>query len=98
MDEQKSNQNQDNNNQQNEASNAANEPTPIYLTPNSTLQTPEEYSHDKSIDPRRDTTMETSNDDLHTTNADRMAGSDRAGTAERKPQDMDEENKESEER
>ena len=66
------------------ASNATNEPTPIYLTPDSTLQTPEEDRHDKSIDPRRDDSLSVSNDDLHETNADRLAGSDRAGTAERK--------------
>lgn len=66
------------------ASNAGNEPTPIYLTPDSTLQTPDEDKHDKNIDPRRDDSLSVSNDDLHETSADRMAGSDRAGTAERK--------------
>ena len=66
------------------SSNAANEPTPIYLTPDSTLQTPEEDRHDKSIDPEKDDSLSVSNDDLHETNADRMAGSDRAGTSERK--------------
>ena len=66
------------------SSNAANEPTPIYLTPDSTLQTAEEDRHDKSIDPRKDDSMSVSNDDLHETPADRLAGSDRAGTAERK--------------
>jgi hypothetical protein len=59
--------------------------TPIYLTGNSTLQTPEEDRHDKSMDPRKDDTFEPSNDDLHETPADRTAGSDRAGTSERKP-------------
>jgi len=61
-----------------------NEPTPIYLTPDSTLQTPAEDRHDKSMDPRKDDSRSVSNDDLHETNADRMAGSDRAGTNERK--------------
>lgn len=63
---------------------SAGDSTPIYLTGNSTLQTPEEDAHDTSIDPRTDDTMEPSNDDLHITRADRMAGSDRAGTSERK--------------
>ena len=58
--------------------------TPIYLTGDSTLQTPEEDEKDKSKDPRRDETMEPSNDDLHEINADRLAGSDHAGTVERK--------------
>ncbi len=58
--------------------------TPIYLTGDSTLQTPAEDEKDKTKDPRRDDTMEPSNDDLHEINADRLAGSDRAGTAERK--------------
>jgi hypothetical protein len=40
------------------------EGTPIYLTPNSTLQSPEEHAHDESVDPRLDDTMEVSNDDL----------------------------------
>ena len=63
--------------------------TPIYLTGDSTLQTPEEDAHDSAIDPRADSTMEPSNDDLHETAADRLAGSDRAGTAERKENDID---------
>lgn len=66
------------------ASNAGNEPTPIYLTPDSTLQTPDEDKRDKSTDPRKDDSLSVSNDDLHETSADRLAGSDRAGTAERK--------------
>jgi hypothetical protein len=59
--------------------------TPIYLTGDSTLQTPEEDEHDKSSGTADDDTIDVSNDDLHDTNADRMAGSDRAGTSERKP-------------
>ena len=66
------------------SSNAANEPTPVYLTPDSTLQTPEEDKHDKTIDPKRGDSLPVSNDELQETNADRLAGSDRAGTAERK--------------
>jgi hypothetical protein len=58
--------------------------TKIYLTPDSTLQTPEEDEHDKNIDVRKDNSISVSTDDLHNTNADRFAGSDRAGTAERK--------------
>ena len=38
----------------------------------STLQTPEEHRHDQSVDPRQDTTMEVSNDDLRTTDVERM--------------------------
>lgn len=56
----------------------------IYLTSDSTLQTPAEDRHDKNIDPEKDNTISVSNDDLHTTQADRLAGSDRAGTSERK--------------
>jgi hypothetical protein len=66
------------------ASNAANEPTPIYLTPDSTLQSPEEDRRDKSMDPRNDESISVSNDDLRETDASRLAGSDRAGTSERK--------------
>jgi hypothetical protein len=66
------------------SSNASNEPTPIYLTPDSTLQTPGENRHDKSMDTGREDSQSVSNDDLHETNANRSAGSDRAGTAERK--------------
>jgi hypothetical protein len=71
--------------EQQERSAGASEETPIFLTGDSTLQTPEEDRHDKSKDPREDDRLDVSNDDLHETNADRMAGSDRAGTAERKP-------------
>lgn len=51
------------NNQQNE--------TKIYLTPDSTLQTPEEHRHDESVDPRKDNTINVSNDDLNETDVDR---------------------------
>jgi hypothetical protein len=78
-----------NNNDQREAasdysSNVANESTPIYLTSDSTLQTPEEDRRDKSKDPRNNDSLSVSNDDLHETKGDRLAGSDRAGTSERK--------------
>jgi hypothetical protein len=66
----------------------AHQEMPIYLTEETTLQTPEEARHDKSIDPRQDTSREASNDDLHETKDDRMAGSDRAGTFERKDNSM----------
>jgi len=79
-----------NRDQNNEHSNENNE-TRIYLTPDSTLQTPEEDHQDKSIDPRKDNTIAVSNDDLHETNADRLVGSDRTGTAERKDNEVDSE-------
>ena len=65
------------------------EPTPLHLTDDSTLQTPAEHRHDKSIDPRKDTSREASKDDLHETDDDRLAGSDRAGTFERKDNSME---------
>jgi hypothetical protein len=80
-------QEQNRNQQDNNRANESNE-TKIYLTPDSTLQTPEEYEHDKSIDPRKDNHIDVSNDDLHETDADRYAGSDRAGTAERKDNEI----------
>ncbi|HEU4471631.1 MAG TPA: hypothetical protein VFR58_11135 [Flavisolibacter sp.] len=67
-----------------ESTGADSSDTPIYLNSGSTLQTPEEAARDKQSDPRMDDSMEPSNDDLHITKADRMAGSDRAGTSERK--------------
>jgi hypothetical protein len=78
-----------NNNEQNQRNNSENNETKIYLTPDSTLQTPEEDRHDKSIDPRKDNRMSVSNDDLHETNADRFAGNDRAGTAERNDNEIE---------
>lgn len=38
----------------------------------STLQTPEEHRHDQSVDPRKDTSLQPSNDDLRTTDVERM--------------------------
>lgn len=74
----------ENSNQQNDQRSGDNNETKIYLTPDSTLQTPEEDRHDKSIDPRDEKSIDVSNDDLRETKADRLAGSDKAGTAERK--------------
>ena len=51
------------------------EETKIYLTPDSTLQTPEEHAHDQSVDPRKDNTIGVSNDDLHETDIDRYRDS-----------------------
>ncbi len=48
--------------------------TKIYLTPNSTLQTPEEHQHDQSVDPRKDNTISVSRDDLNETEIDRQRG------------------------
>lgn len=47
------------------------EETKIYLTPDSTLQTPEEHQHDQKVDPRKDNTLDVSNDDLRETDVDR---------------------------
>ena len=69
-------------------SSADQQTTPIYVTGDATLQTPAENRHDKSIDPRQDTSRESSKDDLHETGNDRLAGSDRAGTFERKDNSM----------
>jgi hypothetical protein len=52
------------------------EGTPIYLTPGSTLQSPEEHAHDEGVDPRLDTTMEVSNDDLQDIKAGKITGAD----------------------
>ena len=52
------------------------EGTPIYLTSNTTLQSPEEHAHDQSVDPRKDTQMEASNDDLHEIKAGKLTGRD----------------------
>ena len=41
------------------------EGTPFYFTTDSTLQSPEEHAKDQSEDPKKDTQMEVSNDDLH---------------------------------
>ena len=62
--------------------------TPIYVTDDSTLQTPAEHRHDESVDPTQDVSREVSKDDLHETDDDRLAGSDRAGTFERRDNSM----------
>ncbi|MDB5209083.1 MAG: hypothetical protein JWR72_4158 [Flavisolibacter sp.] len=62
-----------NDNEKNKSgNNQAEEETKIYLTSDSTLQTPEEHQHDQSVDPRKDTTIEVSNDDLRETVIDRQ--------------------------
>lgn len=48
------------------------EETPIYGAPGSTLQTPEEHRHDQQVDPRKDNTLEVSNDDLRQSDADKI--------------------------
>ncbi|MDB5251137.1 MAG: hypothetical protein JWP27_306 [Flaviaesturariibacter sp.] len=50
------------------------EGTPVYLTGNSTLQSPEEHSHDQSVDPRQDSSLDVSADDLHEIKAGRLTG------------------------
>lgn len=55
--------NQPKNNQQNEE-------VKIYLTPDSTLQTPQEHQHDQSVDPRKDNTIGVSRDDINDTEVD----------------------------
>ena len=44
----------------------------IYGAPGSTLQTPQEHRHDQTVDPRKDSTMDVSNDDLRKTDIDKM--------------------------
>ena len=44
----------------------------IYGPGGSTLQTPEEHQHDQQVDPRKDSTIGVSNDDLHTTDIEKM--------------------------
>lgn len=56
------------------------EGTPIYLTGNSTLQSPEEHAHDQSVDPTKDTTISVSNDDLHEIKAGKLTGRDDTNT------------------
>lgn len=52
------------------------EGTPIYLTSDSTLQSPEEHAHDKSVDPRQDTSMDVSDTDLTEIKAGKLTGRD----------------------
>ena len=58
------------------------EGTPIYLTSNSTLQSPEEHAHDQSVDPNKDTTRSVSSDDLHDIKAGKLTGRDDTNTDE----------------
>jgi len=55
------------------------EGTPIYLTSDSTLQSPEEHQHDKTVDPRKDTTRDVSDSDLTEIKAGTLTGRDRTG-------------------
>ena len=55
----------------------------IYLTSDSKLQSPEDFELDKNTDHGTDEIMVSSHDD-HETNSGGVAGTDRAGTAERK--------------
>ncbi|GAA4324003.1 hypothetical protein [Flaviaesturariibacter amylovorans] len=52
------------------------EETPIYLTGNSTLQSPDEHARDSAIDPRDDNRTDIGNDDLHEVRLGRMTGWD----------------------
>lgn len=70
------------------SSNAANEPTPIYLTGDSTLQTPDENQRDKANDQQKDDSMDVSRDDLHETDNDR-ARNEREGVAEKGDEDKE---------
>jgi hypothetical protein len=56
------------------SSNDANESTPIYLTTDSTLQTPDEHEHDQQVDPRKDDSMDVSDTDLEEIKAGRLTG------------------------
>lgn len=61
------------------------EETPVHLTSDSTLQSPQEAEHDKSIDPRKDNTIGVSDTDLKETDADRYGGPNKTGPIERQP-------------
>ena len=55
----------------------------------STLQSPEEHSQDSKRSATEGDNLTAVNIDLNTTQADKMAGSDRAGTAEREDNTID---------
>jgi hypothetical protein len=55
----------------NDKQNARGADTKIYLTPDSTLQTPAEAREDKAHDVRRDDSISVSHDDLHDPNTER---------------------------
>jgi hypothetical protein len=73
---------EENRQQQNNKKTSEGEETKIYLTPDSSLQTQEEDRFDKSTDQAKNDSLSVSREPE--TTADRYAGSDRAGTAERK--------------
>jgi hypothetical protein len=56
----------------NDKQNARGADTKIYLTPDSTLQTPSESSEDEGHDVRRDDSISVSRDDLHDPNTERQ--------------------------
>jgi hypothetical protein len=56
----------------NDKQNARGADTKIYLTPDSTLQTPAEAREDKAHDVRRDDSISVSRDDLHDPNTERQ--------------------------
>lgn len=61
--------------------------TPIYLTGDSTLQTPEEDAKDRSTDPNSKDRMTASNDDLNEPIPPRTAGDSNMGTGDRSNDD-----------
>lgn len=62
--------NKNNNNKQDD--NKKIEETKVYGAPGSTLQSAKEHRHDQQVDPRKDSTREVANDDLHKTDIDRF--------------------------
>jgi hypothetical protein len=76
MTEQNKNARQDDEREDDGTNRSDGEGTPIYLTGNSTLQSPEEHAHDKSVDPQQNTLREASGDDLHEIKAGRLTGRD----------------------
>jgi len=61
-----------NKNNDKQKQNSQEEELKIYGAPGSTLQTPEEHRHDESIDPRKDSTIDVSNDDLRKSDVDKL--------------------------
>lgn len=59
-------------NKNNDSKNRKEEEVKIYGAPGSTLQTPQEHRHDQQVDPRKDNTVDVSNDDLRKTDIDRL--------------------------
>jgi len=60
------------------------EETPLHLNTDSTLQNSSEAEKDKSSSPQQPDQIDVPGTDLGEGDADKYAGSDRAGTAERK--------------